>query len=527
MIWIVLTVLLFLLMLLFPVLLGVYWYVHGKESVLPVRQEFKRDPRYFAKSFDTLFQKAWQGRKNGKLQMSRLESYLLWEEMDPAARQYPCDCLVVAQNTPFCPEEGVIFKREIYAFQDAHISCNSHIRAVYTRGRLILGKDVQLDRWADAEGTVAVYDGCDLGISVSAGEAVCVGKNCTFRRLYAPVVHLGAYPDQPLEPVYKRDRRIQRIERSKPKRITMHHISHSDTDSTGFAKGSYISEGKLIVDEDVVIQGDIKAHQGVHLAERALVCGNIFSDGDIHLGRNSTVLGNVFTQGDVYCEAGTVVGRHGSISSIIARGRIIVEENCLVYGYISNESGGIVCPGQPDVQVLHHEQYLNPPQIQTVLDFEKKEDFEALDSQDYRHNQHIRKVTVPQGVRKIPESIFFDCRELENLILPNSLEEIGAYAFADCKGLKKLDLSNLKYLRRIGRSAFDGCDALEEVIFPQGLEELGPAAFCNCSSLKQVKYPAGFRPTKVGGYCFHNCPLDNLMWLEKSQESRRGVQAGV
>lgn len=510
MIWIALTVLLFLLLLLFPMLLAAYWYANGKESVLPIRQDRKRDPRYFAKSFDALFQKAWPNRKEGTLIMSRSERYLLWDTISPDSVQWPCDSLVVAQNVPIHPEPGADFNREIYAFEDAHIAHQTHLRAVRARGRLILGHDVQMDRWADADGTVAVYDNCNLGISVTAGEALSIGENCIFRRLYAPVIYLGAYPGQTFKAVNPQTGRISQSWDAVPKRVRLRHITRSEADEAGIAHGSFISRDKVIVDEDIMVQGDVKAGKGVQLAERAVICGNVFSDGDIYLSRDSMVWGNIFTQGDIYCEAGVVVGRQGHTSSMIARGHICFERDCRVHGYISNEAGGVVCPlnlqDMPQQREMRAEQYLDLPTYPTALAFESREAFDLAGSEGYRHNKHIRSLTVPQGTQLIPASMFFDCCALETLDLPDSLEEIGDYCFADCKSLKKLDLSRLLRLQHIGRSAFDGCSALEELILPENLRELGPAAFCNCISLKRVVWPEGLKPA-MGSHCFQNCPV--------------------
>ena len=57
MIWLALTGGLFLLLLLFPILLASFWYFHSKDSVLPVRQNRSRDPRYFAKSLTNCFRR--------------------------------------------------------------------------------------------------------------------------------------------------------------------------------------------------------------------------------------------------------------------------------------------------------------------------------------------------------------------------------------------------------------------------------------------------------------------------------------
>lgn len=509
MIWIALIAGLFLLLLLFPILLAVYWYYHGKDSVLPVRQDRRRDPRYFANSFDSIFRKAWETRKDGIILMSRPEQYLLADNLAPSEYPASCNVLVVAENKDLTPP-AVHFLREIYASRNAHFIGETHLRGIRTCGDLLLGSGVILHRWADADGTVAVYDNCDLGMSVTAGKGVSVGKNCTFRRLFAPVLYLGAYPGCLPQKSEGKKKYVYQPEKNRTTYIHQLHINRSDADETGMVRSSLITSDDIIIDEKITVQGSIRSSKGIRLAEGATVYGNLFADGDIYLSRNSTVLGNVFTQSDVYCEAGVVIGHENRTSSLVARGHIVTEENCVVYGYISNEAGGTICPVNTLDQKFQQqeEQYLPAPQSDKVLTFDSRQDFDNIDDQGFRHNRFLQEVVVPDGVKAIPDSMFFDCRVLETIVLPSSLETIGKYAFTDCVGLKKLDLRHLTKLRLIDRSAFDGCTMLEEVLLPDNLKTLGSTAFCNCVRLYSCGTEQGLLPKNIGDRCFLNCPCD-------------------
>lgn len=503
--WIGFLIGLFALLLLLPIGWAVFRYYYNKDSVLMVRQNRKRNPRYFASSFEGIFLKAWENRKGTTLMMSHPEKYILSEQVEP---EKECKYLVVALNQEFQAPFLTPFQREIYAFGSAHFPIHSKLRAVRARGDLILEKGTQILRWADADGTIAVYDGCDLGISLTSGTAITMGTDCTFRRLYAPVIHFGSYPGQPQEPAYQRDKRIYRLGDVESKAERLRHISHSDTDETGVARASFVTGGAMVVDEDIIVQGSVRARKGVQIADRAVVCGNVFAEEDVYLGKDSTVLGNVFTQGSVYCESGVVIGQQGRVSSVVAREKVVMEQNCFVYGYVSNEMGGICCPrhaGDEREAVRIKAQYLSWPDPPVVLTFADREDFDSLDSQGFRHNPFIREVIIPEGVRKIPDGLFFDCGSLEKVSFPASLEEIGEYAFADCISLQSLDLTGLPGLRKIGRSAFDGCHSIEEVHLPPRTELLDAAAFSNCVSLRRVTYHGKLLET--GPFCFQNCPL--------------------
>lgn len=531
MIWILVTAILFILLLMLPFAVAAFWYKRGKYSVLAVRQDRKRDPRYFAHSFEKLLRKAWPERDNGILKMSRQEPYVQVDDNPFPADATSCEKLVVAWHTDFCAPVGMRFEREIFAAKDAWFSTDSSLRAVRAVGNMVLMNGVQVGRWADAEGTLAVYDGCSLGISATSGTAMTLGRNCTFRRLFAPVIHTGSYPGQPQTVSFPRDERIYHMEFPQGNPLRLQRVDREHAGDDGVLHASCVAQKRMVVEEDIIVQGSIRSAQGVQIADRAVVCGNVFADGDVHIGRNSTVLGNVFSQGDIYCEKGCVVGCEGHISSMIARGRIVFEEDCFIYGYVSNEAGGVSCPIHQDdvvVQPAHEAQFLQWPAPTQVLTFESAAEFEQVNSEGFRHNHHVREVVIPEGVRRIPDSMFFDCRALERVSFPASLEEIGGYAFADCVSLRDLDLQALPQLRSIDRSGFDGCTSLQEVSLPDGLKTLGPAAFCNCTSLSRVQ--GGSSQLHIGAYCFQNCPFDasgislaaqSLVTADTDQESQR------
>lgn len=507
--WILLTLVLFVFLLLLPFGVAAFWYRRGKHSVLTVRQERKRDPRYFAHSFEALLRKAWAERSGDVLKMSRPEPYVLADETAFPAGAASCSKLVLAWNTDFRAPEGMRFEREIFAARNAWFSAGSCLRAVRAMGDLALTNGVQVARWADADGTLAVYDGCNLGISATSGTAMTLGRNCTFRRLYAPVIHTGSYPGLPQTPSFPREDRIYRMECPQGAPLRLRRVDRDHADEAGVVRASCVAQEHIVVDEGVIVQGSVRSARGVQLADRAVVCGNVFADGDVHLGRNSTILGNVFSQGDIYCEAGCIVGCEGHVSSMVARGRIIFEEDCWIHGYVSNEMGGVSCPMRQDDAVSLPEreaQYLQWPEPLRILTFESADAFAQVNEEGFRHNHHVREVVIPEGVRRIPDSMFFDCRALERVSFPASLQEIGEYAFADCVSLRRLDLHGLAQLRSIGRSGFDGCSSLEEVALPDGLQALGSAVFCNCIRLRRV-LGRSLR-LQTGSHCFQNCPLD-------------------
>ena len=77
----------------------------------------------------------------------------------------------------------------------------------------------------------------------------------------------------------------------------------------------------------------------------------------------------------------------------------------------------------------------------------------------------IKNVKLPKNdfFTVIYDKTFFECANLEKVILPNSIYKICSYAFANCKSLQRINLDNIKLLYD---KAFAGT-ALEKISCPQ------------------------------------------------------------
>lgn len=341
MIWIVFAILLFAFLLLLPIGVSLFWYRrNGDKSVLCVRQNRTRDPRYFSNAYTKLFREAWEKRDQGAMVLHKdQEPYLLIDGLNDPPKV--CDRLVVAESTDFSSRSGSRFEKEIYCLKSARITDHNQLRAIHADGDLELGSGLTLMRWADADGAVTTGNNCDFGISLTSATSIELGANCKFHRIYAPEIHVGK-PGPVNPPLYTLA--------SDLKNIHKRHVSPSRTDGNGMTRGNYIARGRIRVDENLVVNGSIRSHRGVIIGAGALICGNIFADGDIYISENATVLGNVFSQGDIYCEKNVTIGSSGEIRSVIARQTILLEERCTVYGYLSSEDGGMCWPDETKLE---------------------------------------------------------------------------------------------------------------------------------------------------------------------------------
>ena len=86
----------------------------------------------------------------------------------------------------------------------------------------------------------------------------------------------------------------------------------------------------------------------------------------------------------------------------------------------------------------------------------------------------IRKLIIPNTVKKLGDRAFDGCKQLREVVFePSSrLETIGSYCFAHC-GIEQVTVP--KSVRDIGDDAFNGCRRLRSLVFEDGslLEHVG------------------------------------------------------
>lgn len=494
-----------------PLVGALIYYKTRQAEVLPINQNKVRDGRYFGKSFAALVEGKLDETEGNKIALSR------WEDFIDADVQelYPeeVDKVVVARKSNFhIPPQVKVFEKEIYAAKNFGPLKNSglELRAAYSRGKMILPANTEVIRWVDSDQTLAVYDGCNLGLSASARQCMCIGQGCKFRRLYAPEIYLGQYPDSLMDEKKGKDPRIYRMGVQKAQRENIRYISNDMINEEGVVDFTVVSRSNLEVLENLIVNGDIRSHKSVRLYDRAVVCGNIFAEKDVHLGRDACVLGNIFAQGSIYFEEGAAAGQRTRICSVIAREAITFEKNTFVFGYVDCEAGGEILEEEPEEteeqkEIIRECRYLEEPLQEHYLRFASLDDYNNVDKQGFRFFRELKDVAIPYGAKRIPDSMFYACTGLEHVEVPDTVEEIGDHAFAECGKLKNIPLRRLKKLRKIGISAFENCKELESVYLPGSLEEMGGAVFSGCTKVERVVFGKGFRIGKIPDHCFRGC----------------------
>ncbi len=76
-----------------------------------------------------------------------------------------------------------------------------------------------------------------------------------------------------------------------------------------------------------------------------------------------------------------------------------------------------------------------------------------------------------------------------NSTIPNGITKIREMAFEDCRNLTKITIPDS--VRIIGRWAFSGCSSLKSIFIPDSVKEIGEGAFSFCSDIESIEVAKG------------------------------------
>lgn len=113
----------------------------------------------------------------------------------------------------------------------------------------------------------------------------------------------------------------------------------------------------------------------------------------------------------------------------------------------------------------------------------------------------IKHLSMPNSVIATGANSFYNCRQLQTIIISDNLQFIGTCAFYGCSNLISFDFpESLKYIES---EAFCGCSSLSSITLPHQLRLLGSHAFKDCSSLKTICFNS--QDIEIGSGVFEGC----------------------
>ncbi len=94
------------------------------------------------------------------------------------------------------------------------------------------------------------------------------------------------------------------------------------------------------------------------------------------------------------------------------------------------------------------------------------------------------EVVIKEGITNIPNVIFARCKNLRKITIPNTVKKIGKYAFSGCENLDNVKIPDS--VTEIGEWAFNRCERLESIVIPDSVVSIERGALTGCESLKNI-----------------------------------------
>jgi len=99
------------------------------------------------------------------------------------------------------------------------------------------------------------------------------------------------------------------------------------------------------------------------------------------------------------------------------------------------------------------------------------------------------------------KKLFYNCKNLTSIVIPDSVTSIGTNAFMSCIALPSVTLPDS--VTSIGNGAFYSCYSLTNIVIPDSVTSIGDEAFNDCYSLSSATLPDSV--TSIGEGAFYNC----------------------
>jgi hypothetical protein len=161
----------------------------------------------------------------------------------------------------------------------------------------------------------------------------------------------------------------------------------------------------------------------------------------------------------------------------------------------------------------------------------------------YANNELITQLTIPEGIKSVPNYAFYGYRNLLQISIPEGVTSIGGGSLAFTRittvtipstvktigqsAFYKSELSNVKFAEgnkiteiptyaffntpitsinlpgtvvRISSKAFEGCASLPSIDLPEGVKYIDTSAFKGCSVLKEIVIPSSLSTVNTAAF---------------------------
>lgn len=220
----------------------------------------------------------------------------------------------------------------------------STFAALYATGDITLGEHSTVDDWAHADGVLRMGRHSVALRRVSAGNAIELGNDTWFERLYAPALRFGSRVSQVVPPAGAEQTPASYADLPGAVQQTpLLYLIRGDCalPPARIYRGSLVVTGFLTIGAATTIVGDIKAREGVSIGHRASVQGAVTCEKRVYVYRDARTWGPVVSESDILIGANALVGLPDAPTTVTAR-NIIVEDGVVVHGTLWAREIGMV-----------------------------------------------------------------------------------------------------------------------------------------------------------------------------------------
>lgn len=245
---------------------------------------------------------------------------------------------LVVLDTPLTLPGNEMFLMEVYARATLIGGPNAVYRAIYAERDLGLGESSKVLRWAHAGGTLGVSGHSVLRGRVTSDKRVVLGHNVVFERIGAPVISV-VEENEPPPPPPSSPKEFRLPEGSR--RVGDHMRVTGDLDIPEGVRfmSSLVVSGTLRIGVGTIIEGSVKAHRDVELADEAQVRGAVVARRRVMVGAAAWIGGPVIAEERIRLGRGVVVGRPDMLATVSAP-EVELANGATVYGQITAPMGG-------------------------------------------------------------------------------------------------------------------------------------------------------------------------------------------
>lgn len=132
-------------------------------------------------------------------------------------------------------------------------------------------------------------------------------------------------------------------------------------------------------------------------------------------------------------------------------------------------------------------------------------------------NSQIKISILPQSLKEISDSTFYECGVVNNLTIPSSVKKIGNHSFQNCsQGNVNWTLNINEGVETIGDFAFANNYYLSgDIVIPKTVLSLGESCFVECNYLKD-KLVLNDGLMTIGKKAFYNAKIKGNLYIPKT-----------